>query len=111
MKCVETHLKYLSSIASSVRRIPARLWNSSQIKVVSCTKHKYSFIHLILFKILYLVDNDVINDTITSVENQCKEEKLASRCKFDVTDVLYQFVSLHMPRIVDVLNFKLSVNK
>ena len=65
----------------------------------------------IVADIVNLVDNDVINDVTTSVENQCKVEKLASLSKFDVTNVLYQFVSLHMQRIVDVLNVKLSVNK
>ena len=48
----------------------------------------------------------MINDKSTSAENECKEEKLASLSDSDVTDVLYQFISLHMSRIVDVLNAK-----
>ena len=67
-------------------------------------KHKYNCIHLILSDIVNLVDNDVIDDITSSVEKQ-------SLSKCDVTDVLYQFVSLHMPRIVDVLNTILSDNK
>ena len=39
--------------------------------------------------IVNLVDDNVINDITTSIENQCKEEKLASLSKSDVTDVLY----------------------
>ena len=78
--------------------LPARLWSFSQIKVASCT-------------IVNLVDDNVINDITTSIENQCKEEKLAFLSKSDITDVLHQFVSLHMPRIIDLLNVKLSDNK
>ena len=62
--------------------------------------------------IVNLVHDNVINDITTSIENQCNEEKLASLSKPDVTDVLYQFVSLHMPRIIDVLNVKLlTINR
>ena len=61
------------------------------------------YIPNIVKDIVNLVHNDVINDITTSVENQCKEENLASLSKSDITNVLYQFVSLHMPRIVDVL--------
>ena len=91
-KFVDTHLKYLSSIASSVRRIIC--------EVMEFLTNKSSLMHEaqiqlytpnIIEDIVNLVHNDVKNDTNTSVENQCKEEKLAS--KSDVTDVLYQFVT------------------
>ena len=61
--------------------------------------------------IVNLVDNDVIDEITSSVEKQCKAKDQAFLSKCDVADVLYQFVSLHMSRIVDVLNTILSDNK
>ena len=53
----------------------------------------------------------MIDEITSSVEKQCKAKDQAFLSKYDVTDVLYQFVSLHMSRIVDVLNTILSDNK
>ena len=112
VKCVDTRLKYLSSIASSVRRVTCELMEFLTNK--SSLMHEAQiqlYTSNIVKDIVNLVDDNVINDITSSIENQCKEEKLTSLSKSDVTDVLYQFVSLHMPRIIDVLNVKLSDNK
>ena len=110
VKCVDTRLKYLNSIASTVRYLTS--------DVMEFIKNKRGLMYeaqiqlytpSIVKDIVNLVDNDVIDEITSSVEKQYKEKASLSKC--DVTDVLYQFISLHMPRIVNVLNTILSDNK
>ena len=65
----------------------------------------------IVKEIVNLVDNDVIDEITSSVEKEWKAKYQAFLSQCDVADVLYQFVLLHMSRIVDVLNTILSDNK
>ena len=62
-------------------------------------------------EIVNVVDNDIIDEITSSVGKQRKEKDQASLSKCDVTELLYQYVLLHMPRIVDVLNTILCENK
>ena len=74
--CVDTRLKYLCSIASSVSRVTC--------EVMEFLTNKSSLMHgaqiqlytsNIVKDIVNLVDNNIINVITTSIENQYKEEK------------------------------------
>ena len=89
VKCVDTRLKYLNSIASSVRYLTC--------DVMEFIKNKSNVMHeaqtqlytpSIVKAVVNLVDNnDVIDEITSSVEKQCKEKDQASLSKCDVTDV------------------------
>ena len=112
LKCVGTRLKYLNSIANSVRYLTCDVMEFIKNKSSLMSEAQIQlYTPSIVKDIVNLVDNDVIDEISCSVEKQCKEKDQASLSKCDVADVLYHFVSLHMPRIVDVLNTILSDNK
>ena len=86
VKCVDTRLNYLSSIASSVRRVTCEvmefltnkssLMHEAQIQIYTSN---------IVKDIVNLVHDNVINEITSSIENQCKEEKLVSlACEFEI---------------------------
>ena len=83
VKCVDYRLKYLNSIANSVRYISC--------DVIEFIKNKSSSI---VKDIVNLVDNDVIDEITSSVEKQCKAKDQAFLSKCDIADVisLYHYI-------------------